>query len=127
MTLPFRRTMERDPAGLFIYPKHRSTEPRQDLVLPLLTGRSVLDLGCGMGIQRPDGMFYRIAEVADHVSGICRTTTQPSDGVVDPDLRVHETENVWVCSNGVFPTNGAANPTLTLTALALRLSKHLAK
>ena len=46
-----------------------------------------------------------------------------ADGVVDRDLRVHGAENVFVCSNGVFPNVTAVNPTLTLAALAIEAGR----
>ncbi len=68
----------------------------------------------------------RIGVRADHVTGTCRMSRHDTDGVVDPDLRVHGTDNVWVCSNAVIPSPGAANPTITLAALALRLIAQFA-
>lgn len=62
---------------------------------------------------------------ADHAGSTCRMSNDPEKGVVDSDLRVHGTDNVYVCSNAVLPNIGAINPTLTVTALALRLGKHL--
>jgi len=62
---------------------------------------------------------------ADHAGSTCRMSKDPDDGVVDGDLKVHGTDNVYVCSNAVFPNIGAVNPTLTVTALALRLADHL--
>jgi choline dehydrogenase-like flavoprotein len=51
----------------------------------------------------------------------------PSEGVVDANCRVHDTENVYVAGGSVFPTSvGSANPTLLIVALALRLADHLA-
>lgn len=47
-------------------------------------------------------------------------------GVVDEDLRLCGSRNLYVCDLSVFPSSPAANPTLTLTALALRLAEHLA-
>jgi choline dehydrogenase-like flavoprotein len=35
--------------------------------------------------------------------------------------------NLYVAGSSVFPTGSFVNPTLTLVALALRLSEHLAK
>lgn len=61
----------------------------------------------------------------DHAAATCRMGKTPATSVVDKDLRVHDIENLWVCSNAVFPTGAAVNPTLTLTALSLRLSQHL--
>lgn len=49
----------------------------------------------------------------------------PSEGVVDANLKVFGLNNLYVASASVFPTVGAANPTLTIVALALRLGKHL--
>jgi len=61
----------------------------------------------------------------DHASSTCRMSLSEQDGVVDQNLKVHGVDNIWVCSNAVFPSVGTANPTLTLVALALRLSEHL--
>lgn len=46
-------------------------------------------------------------------------------GVVDTQLKYQGYENLYVCDLSVFPASPAANPTLTLAALALRLSDHL--
>ena len=46
-------------------------------------------------------------------------------GVVDPDLKFVGYDNLFVCDNSVFPASPAANPSLTLAALALRLANHL--
>lgn len=62
---------------------------------------------------------------ADHASCTCRMGHDEASSVTDADLRVHGTDNLHVCSNAVFPSVGAVNPTLTLTALALRLGDHL--
>jgi choline dehydrogenase-like flavoprotein len=50
----------------------------------------------------------------------------PAEGVVDPDLRVHGVENLFVTGASVFPTAGVANPTLSIVALSLRLAERLA-
>ncbi len=68
------------------------------------------------GVLNPDGA---------HASSTCRMSSSDSDGVVDPNLRVHGTDNLYVCSNAVFPSVAAANPTLTVSALAVRLAEHL--
>lgn len=66
--------------------------------------------------------------VADafHPAGTTRMSTDPAAGVVDPDLRVHGVDGLFVASSSVFPIAGYANPTLTIVALALRLADHLA-
>jgi len=47
-------------------------------------------------------------------------------GVVDDNLKFLAYNNLYACDNSVFPTSPAANPSLTLAALALRLADHLA-
>jgi choline dehydrogenase-like flavoprotein len=60
-----------------------------------------------------------------HHMGTTRMHENPRQGVVDADCRVHGVANLHVAGASVFPTGGAANPTLTLIALTLRLSEHL--
>jgi choline dehydrogenase-like flavoprotein len=51
----------------------------------------------------------------------------PRLSVVDRDLRVHGTPNLYVLGSSVFVTGGAVPPTLTIAALAFRLAEHLAR
>lgn len=44
--------------------------------------------------------------------------------IVDQDLRVAGTQNLYVCDMSVMPFSSASNPVRTLVALALRLSSH---
>lgn len=62
----------------------------------------------------------------NHHMGTTRMASDPRRGVVDADCRVHGIDNLYVAGSSVFPSGGAVNPTLTLVALALRLSDHLA-
>ena len=62
---------------------------------------------------------------ARHHMGTTRMHADPHRGVVDADCRVHGIANLYVAGSSVFPTSGAANPTLTIVALALRLAGHL--
>lgn len=61
-----------------------------------------------------------------HQMGTTRMSTNPKDGVVDADLKVHGLKNLHIAGASVFSTGGGVNPTLTLTCLALRLGEHLA-
>jgi choline dehydrogenase-like flavoprotein len=80
-------------------------------------------------VIRAMGYRVTIAQVdrpgGHHATGTCRMAHDPKDGVTDPELRVHGTDNLYVCSNAVMPTGAAVNPTLTLVALAMRLGDHL--
>ena len=71
------------------------------------------------------GDFSRILEPGRHHSGTTRMAHDPAFGVVDADCQVFGVANLSVAGSSVFPTIGSANPTLTILALALRLSDHL--
>jgi choline dehydrogenase-like flavoprotein len=60
-----------------------------------------------------------------HHMGTTRMHRDPKLGVVDENCRVHGVENMYVAGCSVFPTGGTFNPTLTILALALRLSDHI--
>jgi choline dehydrogenase-like flavoprotein len=60
-----------------------------------------------------------------HHMGTTRMGTDPGTSVVDERLRTHDLDNCWIVSSSVFPTGGAANPTLTIAALAVRTSEYL--
>lgn len=60
-----------------------------------------------------------------HHMGTTRMHDDPKQGVLDADGKVHGMDNLHVAGASMFTTAGAANPTLTLIALAIRLSDHL--
>jgi len=49
----------------------------------------------------------------------------PETGVVDSDHRAWHVPNLFVCDGSVMPTQGSANPALTIMALASRLAERL--
>jgi choline dehydrogenase-like flavoprotein len=66
-----------------------------------------------------------ILDPARHHIGTTRMHADPEHGVVDADCKVHGLSNLYIAGSSVFPTTGIANPTLTIIALAMRLSDHL--
>lgn len=60
-----------------------------------------------------------------HHMGTTRMADDPNNGVVDKNCRVHTVENLYIAGSSVFATGGYMNPTLTIVALALRLSDQL--
>jgi choline dehydrogenase-like flavoprotein len=62
---------------------------------------------------------------AHHHAGTTRMADDPREGVVDPNGRVFDSENLFVSGASVFPSAGFANPTLTIVAMALRLAARV--
>ncbi|WP_240198224.1 GMC oxidoreductase [Novosphingobium sp. P6W] len=62
-----------------------------------------------------------------HHMGTTRMASDPKQGVVDAQCRVHGVDNLYVAGSSVFPTSGWANPTFTIAALALRTADHIAR
>ncbi|WP_095588514.1 GMC oxidoreductase [Actibacterium ureilyticum] len=60
-----------------------------------------------------------------HHCGTTRMSNDPRTGVVDANCKAHGISNLYISSSSVFPTHGAATPTLTITAMAIRLADHL--
>lgn len=61
-----------------------------------------------------------------HNLGTARMSARPEDGVVDGWGRAHDVPNLFVSDGSVFTTGAAANPTLTIVALAIRQAEHIA-
>jgi choline dehydrogenase-like flavoprotein len=70
-------------------------------------------------------IWERTVASAAHHLGTVRMADSPERGVVDANLRVFGIDNLYVCDASVFATAGSVNPSLTITALALRLAAHL--
>jgi choline dehydrogenase-like flavoprotein len=61
-----------------------------------------------------------------HLVGGARMAARPEDGVVDADLRSFAVPNLYVTDGSVLPTQGSANPALTIMSLAARAADRLA-
>jgi choline dehydrogenase-like flavoprotein len=90
-------------------------------------GRQLLAAGTGMiRLNYHTRAEWEAAlDWGDHHLGTTRMHTDPKQGVVDPNLKVHGIANLFVAGSSVFPTYSASNPTLNLVALTLRLAQHL--
>lgn len=60
-----------------------------------------------------------------HHMGTTRMHDSPKKGVVDRNCRVHGMNNLFIAGSSVFTTGGANYPSLTLTALAMRLADRI--
>ncbi|MGH9853364.1 MAG: GMC oxidoreductase, partial [Blastocatellia bacterium] len=62
-----------------------------------------------------------------HELGTCRMGDNPKTSVLNKWNQSHDIKNLFVVDGSSFVTGGAQNPTLTIMALAMRASEHLAE
>jgi len=62
---------------------------------------------------------------AGHIMGTYRMGDDSKTSVVDSFQRSHDHNNLYLVGSGTFPTSGTANPTLTLSALAMRTADSI--
>jgi choline dehydrogenase-like flavoprotein len=60
-----------------------------------------------------------------HLVGAARMGSDPSSSVVDKFGRTHDIANLFICDGSILPTQGSANPGLTIQALAARTADYL--
>ncbi|MGI8702367.1 MAG: GMC family oxidoreductase [Nocardioidaceae bacterium] len=61
-----------------------------------------------------------------HLMGGARMGSSPENSVVDANQRAWSVPNLFIADGSVCPTQGAANPALTIMALASRLAERIA-
>jgi choline dehydrogenase-like flavoprotein len=60
-----------------------------------------------------------------HLVGAARMGKDPATSVVDGFGRTHDIANLFICDGSILPTQGSANPGLTIQALAARTADYL--
>ncbi|CAM3992080.1 GMC oxidoreductase [Paenibacillus alkaliterrae] len=71
-------------------------------------------------IQRITGRDY-------HEAGTCRMGDDPATSATNRFGQIHNVSGLYVADNSVLPSTGAANPTLTTVAMAIRTADHIAQ
>ncbi len=101
------------------------TDKRSIIVLVEQIGAELARLGLGRARLADwlmeDGAYWGVV-AGNHHMGTTRMGDDPRVSVVDRDCRVHGYRNLHIAGSSVFTTSSFANPTLTIVALALRLS-----
>ncbi len=60
-----------------------------------------------------------------HLVGAARMGSDPKTSVVDKFGRTHDIPNLFICDGSIMPTQGSANPGLTIQSLAARTADYL--
>jgi choline dehydrogenase-like flavoprotein len=76
----------------------------------------------GNVISKIEGIGYGC-----HNMGVARMSESPEDGVTNRWGQAHDIPNLFVSDGSLFSSSAAANPTLTIVALAIRQADHIAE
>tara|TARA_B100001057_G_scaffold500435_1_gene615487 strand:- start:23013 stop:24509 length:1497 start_codon:yes stop_codon:yes gene_type:complete len=60
-----------------------------------------------------------------HLMGTTPLSSHPQNGVVNTNLLIHNTSNLYISSSSVFPSSGGNTPTMNIIALTIRLADYL--
>jgi len=60
-----------------------------------------------------------------HLMGGCSFGTNPAESVINPEFQVHGKKGLYIADSATFPSAPGINPSLTIMALAQRLSGEL--
>ena len=132
--IPIRENrMELAPDGETLVIHYDLTEADIDSVIKCheLLDRWLRECQCGQleywfPQEQLAGAIREMSKDGIHQCGTTRIGRSIADGVVDRDLKVFGTNNVYVCSSSAFPTSGQANPTFLTCVFAARLAQKLA-
>jgi hypothetical protein len=92
-----------------------------EIVGRTLSRATIAELSIDPGLKDRDASFANKIYDGNHQMGAARMAEDASLGVVDSEMRVFGSPNLYVAGQAVFPSSGYANPTFTAIALALRL------
>ncbi len=60
-----------------------------------------------------------------HLVGAARMGNDPASSVVDRYGRSHDIDNLFICDGSIMPTQGSANPGLTIQSMAARAADYI--
>jgi choline dehydrogenase-like flavoprotein len=92
---------------------------------PIQQGVSTLNGGRPYDEVDATRMFRVTRYPAIHDVGTTRMSARPEDGVLKEFGRAHDVPKLFVSDAGVMAIGAAANPTLTIVALALRQANRI--
>jgi choline dehydrogenase-like flavoprotein len=103
--------------------------PRDELTYKHSTAlfqSAVTALGGGVSFAPWENVKKSLVVNGHHI-GTTRMSADPTQGVVDANLKVHSLANLYVAGSSVFASAGISNPTFSIITLSIRLAEHLSK
>ncbi len=116
-----------DAAGVSVARLEGSQHPEDIRTAKLLAAKSQMWLQeAGAHYTWPVQPHAPALSGGQHQAGTARMAETPEAGATDPNGRVWGTERIYVADASLHVTNGGANPSLTIMALAWRTAAHIA-
>jgi len=114
---------KRDAYGLPLPIVRHDYTPRDVLA------RRALLRQCKRVLRRAGARFFYVhrIETFSHAVGTVRMGTDPETSPLDALGRYRGVRNLWVTDGSVMPTSAAVNPSLTISAIALRAGDAIAR
>ena len=113
------------PAARVTYAPHQHEKAGSQFFGPQLEALCQATPGAIASAVLPNPLLSDAAPTTFHQAGTARMGTNPDSSVTDFNGRLHEVDNVHVMDGSTFPTFPGFNPTLTILANALRISRNL--
>ncbi len=107
------------PVPILEYAFHPNSEAMQEHSIAQTTALYEAIGGTDVRATRGVGL-------ACHNMGVARMSANPDEGVTNAWGQAHDVPNLFVSDGSVFASSAAANPTLTIVALAIRQADHIA-
>ena len=113
----------RDSYGLPV-PQIINTHSENDLAMTSAISSKLRELLEAAGASDIT-VYDLVAGGSSHYLGTCKMGHDPATSVVDAWCRTHDVPNLFIGDGSVFVTGGAANPSLTISALATRTAEGI--
>lgn len=111
---------KKDIQNVYEYNKRAALNINQDLNAKMFVNSDILE---------PDNFekSIRLNSGGGHQIGTTRMSIDKNFGVTDQNGKIYGLNNLYCAGSSLFPTTSWVNPSLTIAALSIRLSKHLKK
>lgn len=114
------------PVARITYSPHQHEVAAALLLGPRIELMHLLTPGAVAGIILPGPLTGSGPPATAHLAGTARMGSDPAQSVCDATGRLHEVDNVYVTDASTFPTFPGFNPSLTIMANSLRISRGIA-
>lgn len=113
------------PAARITYSPHQHEKAAAQYLGPRLEAMHLLAPGATAAAIVPYPLLNAGAQYTAHLAGTARMGADPATSVCAADGRLHEVNNVYVADASTFPTFPGFNPTNSIMANALRISRGI--